>query len=209
MIRSAVLRLLVLALVAAGLPLVVAPAAAAAPVLPAQFSDSLVASVGQPTAIAFLPDGRMLVTTQPGRLRVVSNGTLLPTPALDLSGRICSNSERGLLGVAVDPDAASRAIYLFYTARGTSSACPSSGAADPPGAPTNRVSRFVIGDNNVVDPASEQILLDGIYSNAGNHNAGDLNVGKDGYLYVSIGDGGCDYAGRQRLRRRATTPRAT
>ncbi len=54
--------------------------AAAAPVLPAQFTDTVVASVGQPTAIAFLPDGRMLVTTQPGRLRVVSGGTLATDP---------------------------------------------------------------------------------------------------------------------------------
>ena len=166
----------------------------AAPVLPAQFTDTLVAGVGQPTALAFLPDGRMLVTTQPGRLRVVSGGTLLPTPALDLSGRICSNSERGLLGVAADPDAASKAFYVYYTARGTSSTCPT-GSANPAGAPTNRVSRFVIRDDNTVDPASETILLDGIYSNAGNHNAGDLQVGKDGHLYVSTGDGGCDYKG--------------
>ena len=162
--------------------------------LPAQFTDTLVAGVGQPTALAFLPDGRMLVTTQPGRLRVVSGGTLLPTPALDLSGRICSNSERGLLGVAADPDAASKAFYVYYTARGTSSSCPT-GSANPAGAPTNRVSRFVIRDDNTVDPASETILLDGIYSNAGNHNAGDLHVGKDGHLYVSTGDGGCDYKG--------------
>ena len=171
-----------------------ATSAGAAPVLPAQFTDTLVAGVGQPTALAFLPDGRMLVTTQPGRLRVVSGGTLLPTPALDLSGRICSNSERGLLGVAADPDAASKAFYVYYTARGTSSSCPT-GSANPAGAPTNRVSRFVIRDDNTVDPASETILLDGIYSNAGNHNAGDLQVGKDGHLYVSTGDGGCDYKG--------------
>ena len=57
------------------------------------------------------------------------------------------------------------------------------------------MSKFVIGDNNVVNPSSEVMLLDGIYSNAGNHNAGDLNVGNDGHLYVSTGDGGCDYRG--------------
>jgi hypothetical protein len=47
----------------------------------------------------------------------------------------------------------------------------------------------------VVDPRSERVLIDDIPSYSGNHNAGDLGFGKDGYLYVSVGDGGCDYAG--------------
>jgi glucose/arabinose dehydrogenase len=171
-----------------------APAAAAT--VPPGFSDTLVASVTAPTALGFMADGRMLITTQSGQLLVrTAAGTLLPTPALDLSARICANSERGLLGVAADPDPATRAIYLFYTARGTNASCPTSATGNPAGAPTNRVSRFVLSDSGTVDPASETILLDGIYSPAGNHNAGDLAVGKDGYLYVSTGDGGCDYAG--------------
>ncbi|WP_199422937.1 PQQ-dependent sugar dehydrogenase [Actinotalea solisilvae] len=179
-------------------PLLLLPGAApaAAATVPAGFTDALVASVPAPTAIAFMPDGRMLVATQPGRLRLqTASGTLLAAPALDLSARLCTNSERGLLGVATDPDPASRAIYLFYTARGTSTSCPTSTTGTPAGAPVNRVSRFVLRDDNTVDPASERILLDGIASPAGNHNAGDLHVGKDGYLYVSTGDGGCDYRG--------------
>src|SRR4051794_24481409 len=83
--------------------------------VPPSFTDTLVATVASPTAMAFLPDGRLLVTTQPGRLRVVKNGALLSTAALDLSGRLCSNSERGLLGVAVDPQYASNHfIYVYY-----------------------------------------------------------------------------------------------
>ena len=149
--------------------------------VPAGFSDTLITSVGAPTALAFTPDGRMLITTQGGTLRVWA-GTLLPTPALTLS--LCTGSERGLLGVAVDPGfAANRRIYLFYTA----STC------------VNRVSRFSFfstpGQENQVDPASELILVNNMPSPAGNHNAGDLHIGKDGYLYISIGDGGCDYAG--------------
>lgn len=179
-------------------PLLLLPGAApaAAATVPAGFTDALVASIPSPTAIAFMPDGRMLVATQPGRLRVqTASGTLLATPALDLSARLCTNSERGLLGVATDPDPATRAIYVFYTARGTSTSCPTSTTGTPAGAPVNRVSRFVLRDDNTVDPASERVLLDGIASPAGNHNAGDLHVGKDGFLYVTTGDGGCDYAG--------------
>ena len=57
----------------------------------------------------------------------------------------------------------------------------------------NRVSRFVLSASNVA--SNEFILIDNIPSTAGNHNAGDVQFGKDGYLYVSVGDGGCDYAG--------------
>src|SRR5262249_48626856 len=75
----------------------------AAITLPPGFGDALVAGIGAPTALAFTPDGRLLVTTQGGTLRIVSGGTLLATPALTLGSKVCSNSERGLLGVAVDP----------------------------------------------------------------------------------------------------------
>src|SRR5688500_4178616 len=84
------------------------------PVLPAGFHDLPVTDVAQPTALAFAPDGRLLITSQSGRLWVYRDGTLLDTPALDLRSRLCSNSERGLLGIAVDPDVASnRFIYLY------------------------------------------------------------------------------------------------
>ena len=166
------------------------PAASAAAALPPDFVDTLVATVASPTALAFTPDGRLLITTQPGTLRVYEQGALLATPALDLSARICSDFERGLLGVAVDPAfATNHFIYLYYTFN-KSGACERNSANTP----VNRVSRFLLSDTNAVDPASEVILVDNIPSPNGNHNAGDLHFGKDGYLYISTGDGGCDYA---------------
>ena len=168
-----------------------ASAAAAQPVLPAGFEDRLVATVAAPTALAFTPDGRLLVSTQQGRLQIIQNGKLLATPALDLAAIICTDSERGLLGIAVDPAFASnRTIYLFYTFK-KFGACPRNTASSP----VNRVSRFVLGDNNVADRTTEQVLIDGIPSPNGNHNGGDLHFGRDGFLYISAGDGGCDYAG--------------
>jgi glucose/arabinose dehydrogenase len=162
------------------------------PVVPSGFVDGLVVSVPGPTSMAFTPDGRLLVTRQSGSLRVVTAaGALLATPALTLSAsQICTNSERGLLGVAVDPDfATNRSVFLFYTRNATGSCATGIDGA------RNRVSRFVLPDTNVIDPGSEVVLVDGIRSFGGNHNAGDLRFGRDGYLYVSTGDGGTDWAG--------------
>jgi glucose/arabinose dehydrogenase len=166
------------------------PAAYAAG-LPANFVDESVAAIPAPSALAFTPDGRLLVTSQSGVLYVVKNGTV--AQALDLSAQLCSNLERGLLGVAVDPRfavATNHAIYLYYTHK-IASTCPTGGT----GTPVNRVSRFVLSDTNVVDPTSESVLVDNIPSPASSHNGGDLQFGRDGFLYVSVGDGDCDYAG--------------
>ena len=100
------------------------PAAATAVSLPAGFVDEPVASVGSPTALAFTPRGSLLITTQPGVLRVFRDGALRTAPALDISAKVCSNSERGLLGVAVDPAfAGNRFVYLYYTWEKLGSVC--------------------------------------------------------------------------------------
>jgi glucose/arabinose dehydrogenase len=170
------LLVLLTGVLALGLPL------SAAATVPAGFTDVSLFNLGGPTALAFTPDGRLLVTTQGGTLRVYKNGALLTTPALNLAGTICTDSERGLLGVAVDPEfAANRYIYLYYT-------------FDGPSACVNRVSRFTFGTGDTIVSGSEMVLLDNMKSTAGNHNGGDVHFGRDGYLYVSIGDGGCDWA---------------
>ena len=159
--------------------------------VPAGFQDSLVATVAGPTALAFTPDGRLLITTQAGRLWIFQGDALVPGPALDLAPVLCSNSERGLLGVAVDPAfPTNRFIYLFYTFK-KSGVCDTNSA----NAPVNRVSRFTLADNNTISRSSELVLLDNIPSPAGNHNAGDVQFGRNGLLYISVGDGGCDYLG--------------
>lgn len=162
---------------------VLLPALSLRAAVPSGFSDVAVTSVSAPTALAFTPDGRLLITQQSGSLRVYSGGALLATPAITFpSAAICTSSERGLLGIAVDPAFASNGfVYLFRTFKKPSGAC------------VNRVSRFTM-TGNTIDGATELVLLDNMPSTAGNHNAGDVQFGKDGYLYVTIGDGGCDYA---------------
>jgi glucose/arabinose dehydrogenase len=185
---STLSRLLIVGIMAVLLaPALLALRPAPAAALDPDFQDTLVTNIARPTAFAFTPDGRMLIATQLGQLRVLKDGALLPNPALDLAARgdLCSNFERGLLGIAVDPAfTTNRFIYLYYSVQ-TQSACEGQPAI-------NRVSRWVLADDNTA--GNETILIDNIRSQAGNHNAGDLNFGKDGYLYVSVGDGGCDYA---------------
>lgn len=186
------MRCLWMMLVAFALALVAGAAPTSATVsLPPDFADEPVTPLAAPTALAFTPDGRMLITTQPGRLRILAKGGLLGTPAIDLSAKLYSGSERGLLGVAVDPGfALYRYVYLFYTWNKFGSC-----ATNSPSSPVNRVSRFTLPDSNLVDPASEQVLIDNMPSPNGTTTGGDLEFGRDGNLYVTIGDGGCDYAG--------------
>lgn len=146
--------------------------------------DQLVsASLAAPVAVTALPEGRALVLEKGGRVRLLVGGVLQPTPSLTLT--VCANSERGLLGIAVDPAfGANRFVYVYYTR-------PSPGA---PGGCVNRVSRFTMSGGTIV-PSSQLVLLDNIGSPAGNHNGGDVAIGNDGYLYVAVGDGGCDPRG--------------
>ncbi|NUT56817.1 MAG: PKD domain-containing protein, partial [Thermoleophilia bacterium] len=150
--------------------------------LPNGFTDSLVADVESPTALAFAPGGRILVSTQFGALRLIENDTLAPAAVLDLGPALCTSNEQGLLGVEVDPAFAANGFVYVYSTRSVGGEC------------QNRVSRYTMS-GSTIDPGTELVLVDGIPATSGNHNAGDLHFGRDGYLYVSVGDAGCDYAG--------------
>jgi glucose/arabinose dehydrogenase len=153
--------------------------------LPAGFSDVQVAAPGAGTGIVGLPNGKVLMLVQSGSVRLISNDVLQPQHALDMSLAPCNSGERGLLGVAIDPDFVNNGyIYLYFTH-------PSAA----PGGCVNRASRFTMS-GDAIDPNSEVILVDNIASQNGNHNGGDLEIGGDGYLYISVGDSGTDPRGR-------------
>lgn len=162
-----------------------APRAEAAPAaanLPSGFTDEFITSVESPTALSFLPDGRMLIASKGGELRMYKNGSLLNTPVLNLSSVICTSSEQGLLGTAVDPAFnTNKRFYLFYTYNNN-------------GDCVNRVSRFTMS-GDTASMVTRFDLVTNREAGAGNHDGGDIHFGKDGHLYISIGDGGCDYAG--------------
>lgn len=142
--------------------------------VPAGFTDTLVASgLNNPTAMALAPDGRIFVCQQGGALRVIKNGVLLPTPFLTVT--VDSSGERGLLGVAFDPNFLSnQLVYIYYTAT----------------TPTlhNRISRFT-ANGDVAIAGSETIVMDlNNLSSATNHNGGAIHFGPDGLLYAAVGD---------------------
>jgi glucose/arabinose dehydrogenase len=173
---------LLAALMAALLMLAAASTAAA---VPDGFEDTLVTKVsGGPSEIAWTPDGRMLIGTKNGQVRVYSGGALLPEPALDLAAVSCTNAERGLQGVAVHPAfAANRYVYVYYNFA-------KFGPCVPEGDAVNRLSRFVLADDNTIDPASELVLFESQRLTDGDHNGGNVAFGRDGLLYVTTGDGG-------------------
>ena len=172
------------------LTLLSTPAAAAPAALPAGFVDEAIANVGDiPTGLAETPDGRLLIATKGGQLRVVQNGALLAAPALNLNGILCTDFERGIENVAVDPDFANNnRIYVYYTHNGGSggSDCSANSAA------RNRVARYGLNGNSAQSPA---VILDRIASPCGNHNGGGLGFDTAGLLYISTGDGGCALSG--------------
>ena len=144
--------------------------------LPLGFGESvLAAGLTDPTNMTVAADGRIFVTEQTGTLRVIQNGTLLATPFLSVP--VDSTGERGLLGVALDPNfAANGLVYVYYTVPGSG-----------PTAPHNRVSRFT-ANGNVAIAGSEVPILDLEPLSATNHNGGSIHFGPDGKLYVAVGE---------------------
>jgi glucose/arabinose dehydrogenase len=141
--------------------------------LPPGFSETSINGLSNPTAMEIAPDGRIFVCEQGGALRVIKNGVLLSTPFLTLS--VDSNGERGLLGIAFDPNfATNHFLYVYYTVTSTPR--------------HNRVSRFT-ANGDVAAVGSEAVIreLDNL-SSATNHNGGAIHFGPDGKLYVAVGE---------------------
>jgi glucose/arabinose dehydrogenase len=142
--------------------------------LPAGFTETQVGSnlSGAPTAMDFAPDGRLFVCLQGGQLRVIENGALLAAPFVTVT--TTANGERGLLGVAFDPNfATNHFVYVYYTV----STAPIH----------NRVSRFTANGN--LAEAGETIVLElDNLSSATNHNGGAIHFGPDNKLYVAVGE---------------------
>jgi glucose/arabinose dehydrogenase len=130
------------------------------------------------TAMTVAPDGRLFICEQTGDLRVWNEGRLLPTPFLSL--KVDSYWERGLIGVALDPEFEKNGfVYVTYVA--------------PKPYPHHVISRFT-ADGDVAAMGSEVILLKGDNQQKmggtvkAGHQGGAMHFGHDGKLYISIGE---------------------
>lgn len=152
--------------------------------------STVVDGLAAPTAIAFLPDGRLLVTQQGGELRLVENGvatTLATLPTCFSAFDPSFETETGLLGIAVHPTfPADRSIFLFRTRTLGAEPCTEDSLlqADV----RNEVVRVTLAAGDTVDLASLEPVLTGIGAATGFHNGGGLRIGPDQKLYVSVGD---------------------
>jgi glucose/arabinose dehydrogenase len=174
-----------------------AVAASTATQLPPGFAQTVVASgLVQPTSVAFLPDGRILIAEKSGLVLVYKNGALLPTPFIDFRSKVNTVGDRGMYAIAADPHfAANHYVYLLYVY--------DSNPTNPSGPKTGRLSR-VTATGDTASPSTE-VVLDGTRSGAPcaafpvgsdcipaefrGHSTGDLVFAGDGTIFASLGDG--------------------
>lgn len=136
-----------------------------------------VTGLSTPWQMAFIPDGRILITEREGNVRVIENGNLNPTPYLNLKDTVIAAGESGLLGIAVHPDFANNPyIYLGYTYEKSKN----------PLVIINKLVRYR------EDPATkkatfDKTILDNIEGYV-NHDLGPIKFGPDGKLYVPVGE---------------------
>jgi glucose/arabinose dehydrogenase len=145
-----------------------APVAAALPLTLVQGGFS------QPVFVTHAFDSRLFVVQQDGLVKIVGAGTFL-----NISSKIATGGERGLLALAFHPNYVSNGLfYVDYTR-----------ASD--GDLVIAEYRRMAGNPNLADPSYERILLTIDHSSAGNHNGGTL-LFKAGLMYITVGDGGGD-----------------
>ena len=143
----------------------------------------------KPVHITHAGDTRLFIVEQAGIIKIIDgNGSLLPTPFMDIRNRVNSTfNEQGLFSIDFHPDYKNNG-YFFVNYTDNTVGVQSS-------ARNTNISRFSVNPNNpnIADTSSELIILE-IQQYSWNHNGGDIKFGPDGYLYIGMGDGGssCD-----------------
>lgn len=137
--------------------------------------ETVVSGLETPWSLAFLPDGDMLVTERPGRLRIVDDGVLVPEPVAVLEVEENTN-EGGLLGLVLHPDFEENRLFYLYVMRPTEAR------------PMNRVERWRLDDDGR-SASLVEIIVDDIRAST-RHAGGRMRFGPDGMLYISTGESG-------------------
>jgi glucose/arabinose dehydrogenase len=171
--------MLPLATLVALVPVVVL-AGGAAVAAPGWTIEEVVSGLGPVTDVAFLPDGTMLIAEKTGALKLRgTDGAVRIAAKLPVDAR----SEKGLLGVAVDPAFdRTRRLFLYYSAADAAGGTPID---------RHRVVSAALRADGTLDLAGAKVLLRGLRGPA-NHDGGGLEIGPDGKLYVGVGDTGCN-----------------
>lgn len=159
----------------------------------AEFEVEVVASgLEFPWGMTFLPDGEILVTEKPGRLRVVRDGRLDPDPIAGVP-EVYYDGQGGLLDVALHPDFGdNRLVYLSYSKPGSAGA-------------TTAVIRGRLEAGALEDV--EEIFEARAWAQGGRHFGSRLAFDREGYLFVTIGDRGEMEAAQDRSNHQGTTVR--
>jgi glucose/arabinose dehydrogenase len=148
--------------------------------LPTDFTDSpFVSDLTHPTDMEFAPDGRLFVAEQAGKVYIAkTNGTNVTLVTfLDISSKVDSTDERGLMAVAFDPNfSTNHYVYLHYTKKATATT-----------SVHNRVVRVTASGDTVV-AGSEKLIFRLDNQDDTHHMGGALDFDKDGKLYISTGD---------------------
>jgi glucose/arabinose dehydrogenase len=145
--------------------------------LPTGLSAQVAASgLSSPVYLTSPPgDARQFIVEQTGRIRVLKNGVLLPAAYLDVSAKITSDGERGLLGLAFHPSFSTNGFfYVNYT--------------DLQG--NTKVERYHATPASDVADATSGFPILSVTQPFANHNGGNLAFGPDKMLYIGLGDGG-------------------
>jgi len=159
------------------------PSHAALEVPPGFRVETIAANLELPTTFAFAPDGRIFIAEKTGRVKVWKDGVLYARPLIDLRDEVNSFVDRGLIGMALDPNFTRNGwLYLMY-------AWDAPGEARDADQPRrSRLVRYTV-DGDVANPNSAYVLFDDHWNYTQNHSVGTLKFDKQGWLWVSLGEG--------------------
>jgi glucose/arabinose dehydrogenase len=146
-------------------------------VIPDIALDTVLTGLDHPLYVTTPPGdhNRLFIVERPGTIRIIKNGVLQATPFLDITAKVSTGAEQGILGMAFPPDYATSKYFVVYYVN--------------PSVQTV-LSRFHVASASSDTALTGEDTLLTIQQPGGDHNGGMLAY-RDGYLYLSVGDGGC------------------
>ena len=145
--------------------------------------EGITGNLEWPTTFTFAPDGRVFIAEKAGRVKIWKDGVLYARPLIDIRDEVNNFVDRGLIGMALDPNFAQNGwLYLAYAWDAPGE------AKDADGPRRGRVVRYTV-EGDVARPESAHVVLDDHWSYTQNHSVGTLKFDREGKLWVSLGEG--------------------